>query len=149
MAARFAPDDDVQTPFGKGVILEVRNGGIVLVRVHDRAILLGEGDIRPLARAGRPASQGHQAGAAAGPVGRGGPGGSRTLDLHGDTVEAALARVDAAISDALLDDVGELRVIHGRSGGRLRAAVQRHLRDLPVRSVRLDPKNPGVTVVLL
>ena len=27
--------------------------------------------------------------------------------------------------------------------------VQRHLRDLPVRSVRLDPKNPGVTVVLL
>ena len=74
----------------------------------------------------------------------------REVDLHGLTVDEALARADRAINDALLADVSELRVIHGRSGGRIRAALHRRLRDMPsVRSFRIDSRNPGVTVVTL
>jgi dsDNA-specific endonuclease/ATPase MutS2 len=38
--------------------------------------------------------------------------------------------------------------VHGRSGGRLRAALHRQLREVPaVRAFRLDPANAGVTIV--
>lgn len=70
------------------------------------------------------------------------------MDLHGLTTVEALARVDDALNEALLADAAELRVIHGRSGGRLRAALHRHLRDLN-RGFRLDPSNEGVTIVAL
>src|SRR5213083_1168779 len=70
---------------------------------------------------------------------------SDELDLHGHTVEEAIAALDAFINDALLASASEVRVIHGRSGGRVKQAVHARLRELPVRSVRLDPRNPGVT----
>ena len=70
------------------------------------------------------------------------------MDLHGCTVPEALARVDAALSDALLADAPKLRLIHGRSGGRIRIALHAHLRTL-ARPFRLDPTNPGVTIVVL
>ncbi len=66
------------------------------------------------------------------------------------TVDEALARVEGVISDALLADETEVRLIHGRSGGRIRGALHRRLRELPsVRAFRLDPHNPGVTIVML
>jgi DNA mismatch repair protein MutS2 len=75
---------------------------------------------------------------------------SVAIDLHGLTVEEALGRVQEALSEALLADVDELRLIHGRSGGRIRAALQRRLRETPgVRSFRRDPRNDGVTIVKL
>jgi dsDNA-specific endonuclease/ATPase MutS2 len=41
-----------------------------------------------------------------------------------------------------------VRFIHGRSGGRIRSALHRHLRAFPsVRAFRLDPTNEGVTIV--
>jgi hypothetical protein len=43
-----------------------------------------------------------------------------------------------------------VRVIHGRSGGRIRAALQLHLRRITtVRHFTIDPRNPGVTVITL
>ena len=75
---------------------------------------------------------------------------ARTVDLHGLTTEGALETMNAAINEALLADVGQLRLIHGRSGGRLRLAVHTRLRELDVvRSFRLDPHNAGVTIVNL
>jgi DNA mismatch repair protein MutS2 len=75
---------------------------------------------------------------------------SREIDLHGLTVEEALDRVELALNDALLADLSEVRFIHGRSGGRIRAALHRRLRDTPsVRGFRLDPRNEGVTLVSL
>ena len=42
----------------------------------------------------------------------------------------------------------QIRVIHGRSGGRLKAAVHGYLRGLTaVKSFRVDPRNEGVTIV--
>ena len=62
----------------------------------------------------------------------------------------ALARAEEVLNDAILADVAEIRLIHGRRGGRIREALHRRLRELGiVRGFRVDPKNPGVTVVTL
>jgi dsDNA-specific endonuclease/ATPase MutS2 len=150
MRPPFAAGDAVLTPFGKGVVVEPRNKGRLLVRVRGRALLVAESDVSapdpvtrrrgdppsfppppvppPCAREPRPASP--------------------EVDLHGLTVAEALARVEQALSDALLAGLPELRLIHGRSGGRIRAALHRHLRGLAgVRGFRLDPRNEGVTIV--
>jgi DNA mismatch repair protein MutS2 len=148
----FALGDTVQTPFGKGVVREVRNGGRLMVDVQGRAMIVTEREISVVAHVtkrsrasrssenvserARPKSDSRTA--------------SREIDLHGLTVEEALDRVELALNDALLADVDEIRFIHGRSGGRLRAALHRRLRDTPsVRGFRLDPRNEGVTLVNL
>jgi DNA mismatch repair protein MutS2 len=70
------------------------------------------------------------------------------LDLHGKTTAEALEALDAFLNDALLAGGGDARIIHGRSGGRLKAAVHARLRQVvSVRGFRLDPRNPGVTIV--
>lgn len=149
------PGDRVQTPLGKGVVREVRNGGRVLVDLGGRAVELRSRDLKGLAPEGvegRP-----RAGGVAGGRPEVDGGGTRhrvaaasEVDLHGLTVEAALARVDAALNAALLADLLELRLIHGRSGGRIRAAVHARLREVPsVRGFRVDPRNEGVTLVSL
>ena len=72
----------------------------------------------------------------------------QSIDLHGKTVGDALEALELFINDALLSGSEEVRVIHGRSGGRIKAAVQHYLRQLPaIATARLDPHNPGVTIV--
>ena len=62
----------------------------------------------------------------------------------------ALGRAEQALNEALLADLAELRFIHGRSGGRIRAAVHRWLRDIHgIRGFGLDPRNEGITIVSL
>lgn len=141
--SRFRVGDDVQTPHGKGVVREVRNGGRLLVHVQQRAVVVAEDAVTPLdaprrARAVPPPPE-----SLAFP--RDAP---REVDLHGLTVEAATSRIDAALDAALRAGHAELRFIHGRSGGRLRGALHARLRQIAaVRSFRLDPRNPGVTIV--
>jgi DNA mismatch repair protein MutS2 len=94
---------------------------------------------------GRPsepvATSARRAGAASGPS---------EIDLHGMTVDEALGQAERALNDALLAGRLELRFIHGRSGGRIRGALHRWLGQVPtVVNVRLDPRNPGVTIVTL
>jgi DNA-nicking Smr family endonuclease len=70
------------------------------------------------------------------------------IDLHGKTVDEALVAVEVWMNDVLLAGHGDARVIHGRSGGRLKSAVHQYLRGLQaVASFRIDPQNPGVTIV--
>jgi DNA mismatch repair protein MutS2 len=66
------------------------------------------------------------------------------------TTAEAIDALDAFLNDALLAGAGEARIIHGRSGGKLKAAVHARLRQLPsIRGFRMDPRNPGVTIVQL
>jgi DNA mismatch repair protein MutS2 len=66
------------------------------------------------------------------------------------TREVAIEALDEFLNDALLASLDEVRIIHGRSGGRLKAAVHARLREVPtVRSFRVDPRNAGVTIALL
>ena len=163
MAAPFAPGQFVHTPLGKGLVLEVRNRR-VLVRVQTRAVLLNARDITAIAGAKAPAHK-DTAGAAASAQRATAPRKAPahevtaheargaaffTLDVHGLTVTQALEAIDAALNDALLRDADELRVIHGRSSGRIRDALHRHVRGLSaVRTARLDPANAGVTIIVL
>ena len=154
---RFNEGDAVQTPFGKGVVREVRNNRVLLVDVQGRALVVSDADVTALDATG---------GGSCGPAeSRGDPsfrdrrGSTRRpsrsawapaeIDLHGLTVEDALARAESALNDALLANAEALRFIHGRSGGRIRAALHRRLRELPGVRFHVDPRNEGVTIVEL
>jgi hypothetical protein len=151
--AECSPGDQVHTPFGKGVVREVRSGARYAVDVRGRLVVFAARDVAPLeAPRGR---RGRTTPVAPPPTIGGGPdvaptGPVQDVDLHGLSVADALARADAALNEALLAQAGELRLIHGRTGGRIRAALHARLRHMPgVRSFALDPRNAGVTVVLL
>lgn len=148
----FAPGDEVHVAaLGKGVVREVRNGGRYLIELKGRAIVATEGQLTAASarkRADAPGSSPSQASAlesfrTASHV-------ATSLDLHGMRVEEAVVALDTFLNDALLAGHAEVRVIHGRSGGRLKAAVHARLKQLPVvRAFRLDPANAGVTIVAL
>lgn len=151
-ALSWHASDVVQTPLGKGTLLEVRSNGRMLVQVRERTVLLPQHEV---SRAETPSSRHRRAPARTAPPttrdpGRSGSRAASSVDLHGMTVDEALAQVDLALNDALLADVPTLRLIHGRSGGRIRTALHRHLRGIPnVRRFFVDPSNAGVTIVEL
>jgi dsDNA-specific endonuclease/ATPase MutS2 len=152
MAAPITVGGTVQTSFGKGIVREVRNNGRLLVDVRGRALVVQHSDISVIDASPQSQVRGgvgmsrralHHAEPDAG-------GDAREVDLHGLTVEAALVRAGQALDDALRADAAELCLIHGRSGGRIRAALHRWLREIPsVREFRLDPRNEGVTRIQL
>lgn len=133
---------------GKGIVREVRNGARYLVEIKGRAVIVAEAQLTLMTES-RPRKKGaaEPSSVAAGSelASRGAPS---SLDLHGMTVDEAIAALDEFLSEAILSGHAEVRVVHGRSGGRLRDAVHRRVKLLPsIRAYRLDPSNPGVTIV--
>jgi DNA mismatch repair protein MutS2 len=148
----FAPGDEVHVAaLGKGVVREVRNGGRYLVELKGRSIVAAERQLTAVSGRKRVDARGSSSSQTSAPNASGTASHFATsLDLHGMTVEEAVAALDTFLNDALLAGHAEVRVIHGRSGGRLRAAVHARLKQLPVvRALRLDPANAGVTIVTL
>ena len=144
MTGRFAVGDAVQTPLGKGTVRDVQNSGRLVIQVQQRTLVMPADSVSLLPGAKRKAAPAAQPSATL-PARRHAPS---EVDLHGLRVEEALAQIDAALDAALLAGLAELRFVHGRSGGRLRGALHQRLRAIPtVRSFRLDPRNPGVTIV--
>lgn len=145
----FQPGDPVHVAsFGKGVVREVRNGGRYVVDVKGRAMVVPGAQLTAVGEPGGRRSPFSGADEATPPA-LARPHAPASIDLHGRTVPEATAAVVQFIDDAILAGLAEVRVIHGRSGGRIRAAVQQQLRDLGIRTFRLDPSNPGVTIVRL
>ena len=71
-----------------------------------------------------------------------------SLDLHGMTVPEALQAVTRRLDEAIRAGLDQLEIIHGISGGRLRAAVHGLLAGTPsVARFTPDSRNPGVTRV--
>lgn len=144
--APFVPGDRVHVRFlGTGTVVEVRNGGRYLVELKGRAVIVMAGQLEPAdpPRPTRDKPSAAPAEPADVPSAR-----PLEIDLHGMTVPEALDALDVFLNDALLDGAGEAFIIHGRSGGRLKAAVHARLAELPsVRAFRVDPRNPGATIV--
>lgn len=70
------------------------------------------------------------------------------VDLHGLTVEEALAKVVDEIDHALRRGADRVEVVHGKGTGRIKHALHHHLASLPVvKKYKLDERNPGVTWV--
>ena len=138
---------------GTGIVREARNGGRYLIELKGRSMVVAGSQLEPAPerRAAKHRAAERQPTKTSGtdPA----PGTStrsRSLDLHGKTVPEALDALDSFLNDALLDGADEVRVIHGRSGGKVKAAVHGRLAKFPsVRAFRLDPANPGVTIVKL
>jgi DNA mismatch repair protein MutS2 len=75
---------------------------------------------------------------------------SRSIDLHGLKVEEAKWALIDAIDRCLLDDVDELRVIHGFGSGKVKEAVHKLLKEMrQVKEFRPQLGNAGVTIVYL
>lgn len=155
----FSAGDRVHVPgLGTGVILDVRNHGRCLVEIKGRSVEVRAAQLVPASpKRGSNAVRegGKRASAPAREGGAGVPLPSRgqapaSLDLHGRTVDEAVEALEGFLNDALLAGHAEVCVIHGRSGGRVKAATHARLRALSVvRAFRVDERNAGVTIVTL
>jgi dsDNA-specific endonuclease/ATPase MutS2 len=142
----------VVLPLGRkrGVVIEAGRGGHYRVQVEHATVSCGEVDLAapPEARGKKrrsrrdpphssPASPRDDAASAA-----------HRVDLHGLTVEQAIAQVVRVIDLALRGGADRVEVVHGKGSGRIREALHRQLATMPVvASFTLDPGNPGVTWV--
>lgn len=144
------PGDHVHVAsLGKGIIREVRNGGRCLVEIKGRAILVAQSQLAPVDEH-KPRASGAGQRSAAIPETLTRAHVPSTLDLHGKTTDEAVSALDSFLNDAILGGLTEVRVIHGRSGGRVKAAVHARLKEMPsIARYRVDPLNPGVTIVKL
>ena len=145
----FAVGDRVHVArIGTGVVREARNGGRYLVEIKGRSMVV-TGD--QLESASPEPAKRRAKSTDGGPAAANDPHTGRTppsLDLHGRTVPESLDALDTFVNDAILDGHAQVAIVHGRSGGRIKAAVHKRLGETPaVRSFRLDPRNPGVTIV--
>jgi DNA mismatch repair protein MutS2 len=132
----------------RGIVVETSRGGRYRVLVDNATISCREVDLiaspeeprrTRLARKREDRAPARDTAEAA-PPGR--------VDLHGLTVEEALARVLEEIDLALRRGADHMEVVHGKGSGRIRDALHRQLSALPVvKAFRLDPRNPGVTWV--
>jgi DNA mismatch repair protein MutS2 len=148
----FAPGDAVHVvALGKGIVREVRNGGRYLVEIKGRSLIVAGSQLAPFASARMPRrTKRSVARTDSRPAVVEQTPAPPSLDLHGTTVHEGLEALNAFLNTALLAGNPEVRIIHGRSGGRLKAAVHAQLKLMsPIRGFGLDPRNHGVTIVWL
>ena len=141
----FVPGDRVHlSGIGTGIVREARSSGRYVVIIKGRTVVAAERDLESANASAKPRHRGsnQQPQAAMDDTLS-----DASLDLHGKTTDEAVAAVEGFINDALLAGHARVRVIHGRSGGRVKAALYQYLRKLPSVSFRLDSNNPGVTIV--
>ena len=75
---------------------------------------------------------------------------STEINLLGKTVDEAVAELDKYLDDAYLAHLPQVRVVHGRGTGALRAAVHKHLKKLKyVKEFRLGEFGEGDTGVTI
>lgn len=76
---------------------------------------------------------------------------SSEVDVRGETVDTAIYIIDKFLDDALLSSLSQIRIIHGKGTGQLRAGIHAYLKRLSyVKSYRLGTfgeGDSGVTVV--
>ncbi len=148
----FGPGDAVHVAaLGKGIVRDVRNGGRYLVEIKGRSLDRRRQSARTIrARTNATAHQAFSGPRLEGPAVVEPTPASPSLDLHGTTVHEGLEALNAFLNTALLAGNPEVRIIHGRSGGRLKAAVHAQLKLMSsIRGFGLDPRNHGVTIVWL
>jgi DNA mismatch repair protein MutS2 len=116
---------DVPTP-GEAVTAPDESGDLEVALGALRARI----NLRQIANvekaAGAPEAMDYQARPPEPVLAAGGP--APELDLRGMTVDEALPLVDQRLDDAARAGISELRIIHGKGTGTLRAAVRQMLR---------------------
>jgi DNA mismatch repair protein MutS2 len=143
----FARGDRVHlTGLGTGTVVDSRGARRYAIEIKGRIVVADERDLEAAAPA-RARGRRERASATGTPETRDDRR-APSVDLHGKTRVEALALVEQFINDALLAGRSEVHIIHGRGGGRVKAAVHAYLRQLSVvASFGIDPRNPGLTLV--
>ena len=147
----FVPGDLVHVAgLGKGTVREVRNRQRYLIDLKGRSLVTTEDQLTPQEESGRKpprvktrsttrAPQDYDEGPGAEPA---------SLDLHKHTVAEAMDAVSSFLNSALLAGGSAVKIIHGRGGGKIKAALHAQLARMPsIGSFRIDPRNAGVTIV--
>lgn len=147
----FGPGDAVRVAaLGAGVVREVRNGGRYLVEIKGRSFVVAGSQLAASAPARTPRRARRSVAEPQGPAIGEPTTVSPSLDLHGMTVHEGLEALNRFLNTALLAGNHEVRIIHGRGGGRLKVAVHAQLKLFSsIRGFGLDPRNHGVTIVWL
>jgi DNA mismatch repair protein MutS2 len=71
---------------------------------------------------------------------------SREVDLRGLTLDEAMMKVDSYLDEAAMAGLKEVRLVHGKGTGRLRAGLKTYLQGHPrVESMRMGHPNEGGT----
>ena len=74
------------------------------------------------------------------------------LDIRGMRVEEALTSIQHFTDDAILLNIPEIRILHGKGNGVLRQITHQHLRNIPevknFKDEALEFGGHGITVVL-
>ncbi len=133
-----------------GVLMAAPSGDDALVQAGGLRLHVPLDDLRPAA-APLPAAKAPRRGG--GPMAAVLPQAAVECDLRGMRADAALARADKALDDAVLAGLTEIRLIHGKGTGVLRQVVAEFLRGHPqVAGFRLGGTGEGgdgATVVTL
>jgi len=133
---------------GTGVVREARNRGRYVVEIKGQSFVVNEVQLTaadPIKRGSSKSVTDSDTPASRSTTRVGSP---PQLDLHGMTTIEAIVALDVFINDAILAGYDSVRVIHGRSGGRLKAAVHARLREVTaVKRFGVDSANHGVTIV--
>ena len=78
---------------------------------------------------------------------------TREINVIGERLEEAIARIEKELDATLLSGAGRLRIIHGHGTGRLRAGIREHFREFPgvasLRSADAREGGNGATIVEL
>ncbi len=126
---RAQPGDPVSVPGGRTGTLQSlpdRRGRVVVQAGSARLTLKAE-QVGPAAGgAGAAPKRVHHVEIPPAPRGAGG-----RLDVRGERVDAALARVEQALDDAARGGRPELVIVHGIGRGALQSAIREHLQRLP------------------
>lgn len=137
-------------PLGKtGTVVTLQGSKHCIVRVGGLELRCKQSDLRPIEVA-KPSNPNQPISSQKIPSGRTRGGGRSSIDLHGMTREQALRAVEQFLSDAVLDGLEEVQIIHGRGTGTLKAAVHQYLERCSIVShFSLLGTNTGVTRVVL
>lgn len=140
-------------PFGLvGTVLADTDEERIEVDVEGKRMVVSRDQLRPRAGGGRKARPGRRSRRVRTHVEQR-PSVPSELDLHGQTVEQALEKVDKYLDDAILADLDEVRLVHGIGTGALRDAIRAWLAKRPgiASFAPADPMHggAGVTVVSL
>jgi len=154
MPFRVGADVSVVSLRRHGRVLEVFPGNRYRVAMGGLTMVCKEGQLAPVSHSKK--KQRRERDAPAQKAGSATPASSapaadssrfQSIDLHGMTVPEALAALPVFLDLAIRADLPRVEIIHGISGGRLRAAVRRYLAGAPaVTSAAPDHGNPGVTI---
>ena len=165
-AVRSTPDQFRSGPLKVGEKIRIKDNGMVgeVIRVSNKAVTVAVGNITskmPLDKVERISSNEYKAASKASVPVRPSTDNSGLrerrmnfspeLDVRGERVADALDIVTHYIDDALMLEVGSVRIIHGKGTGALRDELQKYIRTIPgvtsVRDEQVQFGGTGVTIV--